>query len=322
MKKLVFIINPISGRNRKQKIPYLIEKHLDHSKFSYQLKYTQYAHHATELATKAVEEGAHIVVAVGGDGTVNEVSKALIDTHTALGIIPMGSGNGLARYLDIPLLPIFAIRNLNRERYKKIDTLIVDNQHCINVAGIGFDAHIAHLFANHGKRGLKSYLEIILKEFQRYKGEKLKLSTGENEIEKEIFLISIANSTQFGNAAHIAPKASASDGIIDISILKKFPITASIELGSRLFLKNINKSAYVENFKAKELLITILNNKQKIEGHIDGEPYIFNNPVKATIKPHSLIVVKGIKLGTDRRKYLCDFRKNIKLVNIKYQFQK
>lgn len=315
MKKLLFIVNPISGNRRKIKIPRLIERHLDKSQFTYEIKYTKYPKHATELALEAVKQKIDIVVAVGGDGTANETSKGLINTDTILGIIPLGSGNGLARYLDIPLLPIFAIRNINRLRTKKIDTLLIDNSICINMAGIGFDAHVAHLFAKHGKRGFRSYLDIITKEFNQYKSQKIKLSFNNQIIEENAFLVSFANSTQFGNAAHIAPKASASDGKIDISILKKFPLIAGIDLGSRLFLKNIDKSKFSKEFKTEKVKVEVLNGKNKIKGHIDGEYCFFNNPFEVTIQSHSLKVIKGMKIKPVSRKIMMNLKHNIKKNN-------
>ncbi len=316
MKKILFIINPISGKKRKNKksrIPKLIDRNIDKSKFEYKIRYTEYPLHATEIAKQGISDNFNIIVAVGGDGTVNEVSKALINKKTVMGIIPLGSGNGLARYLDIPLLPSFAIRNINKERYKKIDSLIVDGINCANLAGIGFDARIAHLFADHGKRGFRSYLDIILNEFHKYKGEKVKLKFNDEEVERQAFLVSFANSTQFGNAAHIAPNASASDGFIDISILKKFPLAAGIEIGSRLFMKNIDKSKYMESFKAKKISIELPNSKNQVEGHIDGEPVIFNNPFSIEINQHSLKILKGISLKPAGRKVIRDIKQNIQI---------
>jgi len=315
MKKILFIINPISGNHRKIKIPRLIERHLDKSMFTYEIKYTKYPKHATEIASEAVEQKIDIVVAVGGDGTANETSKALINTNIALGIIPLGSGNGLARYLDIPLLPIFAIRNLNRQRTKKIDTLLIDNYTCVNMAGIGFDAHIAHLFAKHKKRGFRSYLDIILKEFKRFKSKKTKVSFDNQTIEENAFLVSFANSTQFGNAAHIAPKASASDGKLDISILQKFPLVAGIDIGSRLFLKNIDKSKFSKEFKTEKIKVEVENGENTIEGHIDGECYFFSNPFEVTIQPHSLKVIKGIKIKPAGRKTIMNIKHKLNKKN-------
>jgi len=312
MKKILFIVNPISGKGKKIKIPRLIERHLDKSLFTYEIKYTQYPKHATEIALEAVKQNTDIIVAVGGDGTANEISKALINTNTTLGIIPMGSGNGLARYLDIPLLPIFAIRNLNRLRTKKIDTIIIDNKNCINMAGIGFDAHVAHLFANHGKRGFRSYLDIIAKEFKHYKSQNIKLSFDNQIIEENAFLVSFANSTQFGNAAHIAPKASASDGKIDISIIHKFPLIAGIDIGSRLFLKNIDKSKFSKEFKTEKIKVEVENGEKKVKGHIDGEYCFFSNPFEVIIQPHSLKVIKGIKIKPVRRKTMMSLKYNLK----------
>ena len=172
-KKICFIVNPISGVGRQKVIEELIDKYLDRTIFEYEISYTKAAKHATELAKEAAKRNVDIVVAVGGDGSVNEVSRGLIGTKTAMAIIPTGSGNGLARYLNISLNLKSAMTIINQCNIKTIDTIQLNNETFANVAGIGFDAHIGWEFAKFGKRGFSSYLKVITREFPKYKAQEL-----------------------------------------------------------------------------------------------------------------------------------------------------
>lgn len=286
--KIRFIINPISGNNKKKAIQELIEKEIDHSKFNIDFKYTAYSKHATLLAEEAVNEQFDIIVAVGGDGTVNEVSKALIGSKTKFAIIPSGSGNGLGRFLKIPLNPNKAIKIINSQHIFKMDAIKINDEYFVNIAGLGFDAHIAHLFANYGKRGLKSYLKLILKEYSKYNPEKYKLKIDGQIVEKEAFLISFANSSQFGNNAHIAPLAEINDGLIDICVLKQFPVWRSLFIAFLMYSKGLTKSKYYEVSKAREIEIS---NQKELKAHIDGDPILFSNNLKISIIPESIQVI-------------------------------
>ena len=164
MKKIVFIMNPISGTSNKAGIPDLIEKTLDHEQFSFDLYETEYAGHASELATKAKEEGADIVVAIGGDGTVNEIARTIVHSKTALGIVPCGSGNGLARHLMLPMNMRKAIEILNHCEIHELDYGLINGHPFFCTCGMGFDAFVSQKFAESGKRGPISYVENVLRE--------------------------------------------------------------------------------------------------------------------------------------------------------------
>ena len=163
MKKIVFIYNPISGVSGKRMIVSQIESRLDRTLYSYHIRKTEYAGHATELAREAVSEGADVVCAIGGDGTVNEVGRALIDTNTALAIIPSGSGNGLARHLHIPLDPISAIQLINEGTVRKMDYGVINLHPFFCTCGVGFDAFISEKFAKSKIRGPIAYIENVLR---------------------------------------------------------------------------------------------------------------------------------------------------------------
>lgn len=286
--KILFIINPISGKDEKTNIDNIISDYIDKDKFEISFVFTEYGKHASSLAKHAVKDGYDIVVAVGGDGTVNEVASSLINTDVKFGIIPSGSGNGLARFLKLPLNVKKAVEIINCSNFTQIDTIKVNNYYCVNVAGVGFDAHISNLFANYGKRGLQSYVKLIIREFFKYKEKLYKILIDNRVGEKQAFVISFANSSQFGNDAHIAPLAEIDDGLIDICILRKFPAWKSLFMAVRLFTKSIHKSKYYQLIKTNELEII---NSETLHAHIDGDPFTFNSNVKIKILAKSLNVI-------------------------------
>ncbi len=287
-KEVLFIINPISGNNKRKNTRQLIENSIDKKKYKVTFKQTEYSKHATVIAKQAVDEDIDIIVAVGGDGTVNEVSKALINTNTSFAIVPSGSGNGLSRFLKIPLNTKKAVELINKGKLFKMDAIKINNDYFVNMAGVGFDAHISHLFANYGKRGFRSYLKLIVKEFFTYKLNKYKLKTNGETCDIQAFVISFANSSQFGNNAHIAPLAKINDGLIDICILKKFPAWKSLFITLLLYSKKLTKSKYYQIKKVRELEII---NSEKLNAHIDGDPITFESNVKISIVPESLNII-------------------------------
>jgi diacylglycerol kinase (ATP) len=286
--KIRFIINPISGGKSKSGIEKLIVKEFPQTDYELDLQYTKYGKHATEIAKKSVEEAFQIVVAVGGDGTVNEVARALISTNVIFGIIPMGSGNGLSRFLNIPMNLKKALQIIKNRKIFTMDAIHANNEYFVNMAGIGFDAYIAHLFANYGKRGFISYLRLIIKEFFTYQNDDYELLINGQLHQFNAFVISFANSSQFGNGAHIAPLAEINDGLIDICILKKFPVWKSFILAVLLYSKGLVKSKYYKVIKTP--LVEIINAKM-LKAHIDGDPVIFDSNLKIEIIPLSLKII-------------------------------
>ena len=207
-KKIVFIINPISGTVSKSGIPALIEQVLDKEKYSYEIRETEHAGHAEEIAIECKEQGVDVVVAVGGDGTVNEVARGITNSNTALGIIPCGSGNGLARHLMLPMDFKKDIDILNQCEIHDLDYGIINDHAFFCTCGMGFDAFISMKFAEAGKRGLTTYVENVLKEGLNYKPETYRIEDENGTIINRAFLISCANASQYGNNAYIAPHAS------------------------------------------------------------------------------------------------------------------
>lgn len=286
-KKVLFLINPVSGLGKQKTVEKYIETKLDKKKLLVDIKYTRYKGHAREIAAEAIDK-YDAVVAVGGDGTVNEVASRLVGTNTALAIIPTGSGNGLARFLQIPMKVNKAILSLNYFNEKKIDTLKV-NQYCsVNVAGIGFDAQISHNFEGKRLRGPLGYLQLITTEFSTYKSDSYTLNIDGVLYERKAFLISFANSSQYGNNIHIAPNAKIDDGLIDVCIIPDFPKINAPAMIFKLLDKSINKDDKDEVIRAKKITI---NHPHCIKAHIDGEPVTLGNNATIEIKPLSLKVI-------------------------------
>lgn len=302
MKNIAFIINPMSGTQNKKKLPKLIQQTLDHEQWLENIVFTERPGHATELAHQYARMGFDAVVAVGGDGTVNEVARGLRDTETALCVIPMGSGNGFARHLHIPMAPQKAIEMINHSEPIRVDYGMAEDRMFVTTCGTGFDALIAEQFATAGKRGLKTYVEKFFQDVLTYQPENYVINVNdnvnanvnnnangdENKIEKKAFLITFANANQWGNDAYIAPKASMQDGQMDICMLSSSALLGAPGLALRLFTKMIDSSLFVDVVKAKD--ITLIREKEA-PFHIDGDPVSMPKDIRIRIVEDGLRVL-------------------------------
>ena len=268
-KSVRFIINPISGTHGKEAIVKLIPEHLEATRFDYDIVYTERKGHAAQLAKQAAQEGVNVVVAVGGDGTVNEVARSLVHTESALGIIPCGSGNGLARHLFIPINPVKALKILAECQIERLDYGKINNQPFFCTCGIGFDAFISQKFAEAGKRGLMTYVDNTLKGGLNYKPERYQISFDGEEQTYEAFLIACANASQYGNNVYIAPSASMNDGLMDVTILEPFNLLEAPQVVLQLLNKTIDKNHHAKTFQCQRLHI-----HRDAPGvvHYDGDP--------------------------------------------------
>ena len=282
-----FVMNLKSGTTtpvKKNKIKALISKLPD-----CELIFTEYVGHATEIAQQAVAEGIERVVAIGGDGTVNEVGKGLIGSETALGIVPIGSGNGLARHLKIPLKTEKAIQFALHQTLAEIDVCFLNEIPFFCTAGVGFDAEVANEFAKQQSRGLKTYAKMALKSFRTFKPESYCF---DNQSDKTAFAITFANATQYGNNAMISPKSKIDDGLIEMVVLKPFPFGAAPIIGVRLFRGTLPNSRYIEMESGEKFSLTSTKN---FLIHYDGEPLQLNtNEINVTIKKQSLKVIGNV----------------------------
>ncbi len=288
MKKILFIVNPISGTQKQKRIEKWIEEGLDKSKFMSSIIHTTHAGHATDLSKKAVEDGVDIIVAIGGDGTVNEVGQTLIGSSTALGIIPTGSGNGLARHLKIPFNFTKAINVINKGNVRKIDTATVNDKVFLSVAGIGYDAFVARKFSKAARRGFISYFRIITAEYPKYTSKKYELEIDGKKITRRAMLVTFANSNQFGSNASIDPMARIDDGYIDVCIVRRIPLLLIPFYVPLLFTKSFHKTHYIEIIKAKE--VRIVRKKGKTI-HFDGDPFKMSKTLDMKINPLSLNII-------------------------------
>ncbi|MBR1769757.1 MAG: diacylglycerol kinase family lipid kinase [Bacteroidales bacterium] len=287
--KILFIINPVSGIGKQKTVEKNLELLLNKDKFEYSIAYTQYAHHATEIARQAVEEKYNTVVAVGGDGSINDCVRGLINSDVKLGIIPAGSGNGLARCLHIPLETEKAIAVINNNNHLNIDTVNLNDMPYASVAGVGFDALIAKEFTGNTTRGFQTYLRLVLKDYLNYIPKKYTMVIDGKEVEKEALFISFMNSNQFGYNAVIAPKASLNDGLLDIVIVKKPPVVLAPLIVQMMFFHQMDKSPYVETIRAKEVQL-----KNFSDGilNLDGEGISYQgNVLNFSVNPQNLNVI-------------------------------
>jgi YegS/Rv2252/BmrU family lipid kinase len=266
----------------------MIDLYLDKDLYSYELHYTERPGHATEIGRKAAREKADVVVAVGGDGSLNEIAKGILGSDTALGIIPTGSGNGLAHHLRIPFRVSRAIDVLNKHKVKKIDTMRINGELCVSIAGVGFDALVAKEFEKARRRGFQAYFRIILSEYVNYKPQKYKITVDGQIIKEKALFVSFANSNQFGYNASIAPQALVDDGLIDVCIIRKVPLAKVVFLANLLFMKIIDQTNDIKIIKGKEIKLS--RKKCKIV-NIDGEHVKLKKKLIVKIDPLSLNVI-------------------------------
>ena len=305
MKNIAFIINPISGnkeaQSAKKKLPKLIMQTLDTNRWLPNIVFTEYAGHATELAYQFARMGFDAVVAVGGDGTVNEVARGLVESQkskvesarkTALGIIPMGSGNGFARHINVPMRPQRAIEMINHSEPISVDYGLANGKLFMCTCGTGFDAVVADQFAASNKRGFMTYVQNTIKQVFSYQPQSYHIVGDGLDVTHKAFLITFANANQWGNDAKIAPRASIQDGQMDIMLMSSHAILGSASLALRLFTGSIDDSYFMDTLRAKE--VTLIR-EEKAPFHIDGDPVEMEKDI------HIKIVEDGLKVLVEKR---------------------
>lgn len=267
-------------------MPQLIGKYVDAEAT---IVFTKGVAHAREVAKEAIDN-YDMIVAVGGDGTVNEVSSALVGSNTVLGIIPCGSGNGLSRFLGISMDIKESIKGLNAADEKMIDSAEANGMPFFNMAGMGFDAHISEVFANGKKRGFITYIKSSLQEIIKYKPQTYYIEIDGKMYERKVFMLSFANSSQYGNDFHVSPGASVQDGLIDVCIIRPFPLYMLPLIGIRAMMKAQQSSRFVEIIRGKHIKV-----KRERPGpmHLDGEPLTAGTDIEINILPASLKVIVG-----------------------------
>lgn len=285
--KIWFIINPISGVKRKDQIPMLIQSHLDHEQFDYEILFTEHRGHAVDLAKDAIEKKIDIVCAVGGDGSVHEVGTTLIGSDVKLAIIPMGSGNGLARHMKIPTQTIDAILRINLNQSISMDTVRINDTPILGVGGYGFDALIAKKFDENKKRGFLNYIKLVAKEFIKYNPINITIDANGKVRKLPVVMCTIANTSEFGNGFVVSPKSDATDGEFELVILKPFSFWRIPTLVFQFFTKRADQSNFTEIIKTNKATLKISG---KI-AHFDGEPGISKKEINIQLIPKSLKIV-------------------------------
>lgn len=283
-KKVLFIVNKYSGTGYQAAVEGKIIEACQENRVHGTIEFTRSQGHATTLSREAITSGFTSVIAVGGDGTVNEVAQGLLYSRVPMGIIPKGSGNGLARHLSIPIRLTGALKCLFTSRPIAMDAFQMNGKLSLNVSGIGFDGHIAELFGADKRRGFQAYTTLSLNEFIAFPEFDAQISIGDKILDKKAFVIAIANSSQYGNNAKIAPSASISDNLLNVSILKKMP-PYRLDFIYSFFTGTINQSAYCEILEARNIVIQL---KSPVAFHIDGEPCGKSDRFVIEIVPASL----------------------------------
>ncbi len=294
-KKVIAIINPISGIASKHRVPSLLAsayKDRDEELF---LTYTKGEGHATEIIREAMSLGIDSVIAVGGDGTINEIASALSGTEVKLGIIPRGSGNGLARALNIPLMnDAEAVRIITEGRVNAIDMGLANGLPFFCTFGVGFDAQMTKRYDDATTRGLLTYLKSAIDEYISFKPQEYQISVDGHDIGGEAFFITCANIEQYGNNAYIAPNASPSDGLLDLVVIRPIDAIHAAQVALQLFTKTIEKNARIESYRGANIVI---ERKESGVAQIDGESVQMGKRIEIGVRRQDLLVYTPQNFG-------------------------
>ncbi len=287
--KVLFLTNPRSGSSRNRSgLPDRIFTACRGAGLDAEVRPCLRIEDLDSMITGAVEEGFAMIVAVGGDGTVSEIGKRLIGSPAALGVVPIGSGNGLARHLHLPLRLAAAIETIMAGRIETIDTAVVNQRPFLGVCGVGFDAEIAHRFHASTIRGIRTYVVEGVRSWLRFREENYTLTIDGETVETPAFVVAVANSGQYGNEARIAPRASLKDGLLDVTIVREPSVLRVPDLLHRLFRGTLAGARGVTLRQGREI---VLRRSHDGPGHLDGEPVSLERELRFTIRPGSLRIV-------------------------------
>jgi YegS/Rv2252/BmrU family lipid kinase len=289
-KKIMFIINPVSGVYKKKNVPEKIARYIDYVQYDYSIRFTHYAGHASLIAQQAVAEGYDVCVAVGGDGSINEVAQSLVDTETALGLIPYGSGNGFATHLKIP--PRNAegsLKVLNTGKVVKLDIVKSNLRYFVSTAGFGVDSTVARRFHHHKTRGLFSYAWAVVKELLfYYQPFEATIDIDDITIHRKYFVFTAFNANQYGYNFGAFPFTSMKDGTMDVIVLNSFPVWRLFYIVFCLLLKRADLIKEAESYRAKKIHI---HGNKKMVYQFDGDSFIYHDDVILEVIPQSLNVI-------------------------------
>lgn len=288
-KKVLFIINPISGDIKKSNLSQLIPELIDQNQFEWKIAYTERAGHATHIAKEAVNQNIDIIVAVGGDGSIHEIVQSIINTKIVLALIPLGSGNGLAYHLNIPVRNIKkALQLINTGKIIKMDTLNSNKGTIVAFAGTGFEAITARTYRHLGKRGFLAYCWATFKTVFTYKAQELTFTIDNKTIKDKVYFFSVYNSKYLGYKIGKVALASLKDGFFRVVVVKGFPFYKMLWMPMLEVIGKMHWSKHTNTYKAKKLSIEITNKK---DIQIDGDSFITSSNFDIEINPLSLNII-------------------------------
>ena len=287
-RKYLTIINPNSGTSRKTSIPELAYNILSENGSELYFVYTNEQGHVAQIIDDVATQGFDVVIGVGGDGTINEVADAVRPTDMTMGIIPMGSGNGLARSLDIPMDPEAALEVIRKGYIKRIDCCEANGVPFFVTFGVGFDAQVTASYDQKSFRGPLSYVLSTVDQFIKHKSSLYRLHLNGEVIEQKAFLVTCANADQYGNNAIIAPEAELDDGLFDVVVIRNMSLLKAPQVAIILFTKNINESASIDIYRTDHLVI---EREEEDYAQVDGELLELGRRIEISIQKQQLPIL-------------------------------
>jgi YegS/Rv2252/BmrU family lipid kinase len=285
MKNMLLIINPISGTSNKNGLADKIVEKLSANGIHIDIANTTCRGDATRISHEAIAAGYDAILACGGDGTVNETARALVGSGVTMGIIPAGSGNGLARHISLPIDPMLSLNTIIDGHTSECDYGTVNNIPFFCTFGVGFDAAVSDRFAASGQRGKISYIKSAFEEFINFKCARYTLKSDGKVITDDAFLVACCNASQYGNNAYIAPHASITDGMLDVIVIRKASILQRAMLGIDLMTGTIDQNKLIETMRVKSVVI---ERTSPGSAHIDGEPFALGETLDVKCHPAAL----------------------------------
>lgn len=287
--RYLFVINRSSGTTRNpDRLAHAIEDWLRSSARSGVVRTTRTLEELDQVWNGSDLEQADAVCAVGGDGTVLEIGRRLAGTRRHLGIIPLGSGNGFARHIGMPMKPRHALDALESAIPTPVDTGLADGRRFLGTFGVGFDAVVAHAFAQAGSRGLSTYVRVGTNAFFRHRAETFRIRVDGVESEETAILLTIGNSGQYGNEARFVPHASLRDGLLDVCVLRTASPLDAPRILRRLFEGRFDECAEVCLMRGKRIEI---ERSERGPAHLDGDPLFTDRKIEVRVDPRSLSVL-------------------------------
>lgn len=287
-RRIAFIVNPMAGTNLQRHIRESVEKHLSPKHFEYEFKFTEHPGHARELAREAAAEGFDIVAAVGGDGSINEVAAGLVGTPVVLGIVPAGSGNGLAMHLGYGREVDEAVQKINHSSEKTIDVGLLNGRPFVNLAGIGFDGLVSNMMKGSTWRGFLPYFLKSVEAGLKYTPNTCRIELDDRVVIEKCFAITVANGPMYGYNFQIAPAAQLDDGLFEVVVLKDSPRWQYFAAVPSMLNGKIYEAEFVEHFASRKVRISA-------EGqnfiHLDGEGLVVDGDLNFEIQPQALRIL-------------------------------